>query len=799
MTAEYTAMKTATKGQVWLLGAVLTLENLAAVLHQSSRVYLYQQTQCLNYYKAHDPTQIDRTSQIPELLCKIPQVQSPLAITDGIDSFLSCIPVSLHRSWTTNAILCSFIFDLLGGGEVMRITIITTCIAQITPPEKLTNVYNYISGIYLLATVSGSAIGSLLLSRHVYILNALSILCYIFTASVAATIPTACGHELEAMDDSQSILLANDQTHPPRSSLDKIAKSDRRYLVNIFLHSWKSSYLSIITLFNVPNPTFTVLLLFLTNYFAIRVEVLLPQYTSLTLHWPLSTVNSVLALKSLVSALALFALPSLRRRYLDPRMNAQQVDLFITQMSLVANAIGMSYASAKTLEDAVTALNIILGLFSRKVTEPRPNYQLTGDAAPTIDVLITCCGEPVGVIIDTVNASAAQDYPASKLRIFVLDDSRDEELCHAIGRLNVHLAVRHGPLVIYISREKLPGVRSYFKAGNLRFGIDESERLDGSEFLAGLDADMIPEPNWLSKMVPHLLLDDKLALACPPQRYYNIPHSDPLGQQAEFSMFFGFQEALNDRLGAAMCTGSGYIIDACMEVCQHFGYYLPGSAITSQMTALQTAVNMLYALRDYSPVTTSLALILLPVALYARRPDNIASPVPENINYLLWLQVLYTLTFIAHKINTCIMYHNVGLGRVQNFESHQIWASPCKLNSIPSPPNTSATDAKTPVTLEIDMAFRNLVSVLPPSLRTSTFDVCGAITSPTNERSGSYRSPLASRLLRVPIPLYIVYAIYAASALVLRLQTAASFTQTDAMSALPLTGAMVKLYLRETS
>ncbi|KAL8809572.1 MAG: hypothetical protein Q9200_003292 [Gallowayella weberi] len=522
-----------------------------------------------------------------------------------------------------------------------------------------------------------------------------------------------------------------------------------------------------------------------------------------------------------------------KRTIIRPRLDIPIVSRLSLQAHQQLTAI-QSYASAKTLEDAVTALNIILGLFSRKVTEPRPNYQLTGDAAPTIDVLITCCGEPVGVIIDTVNASAAQDYPASKLRIFVLDDSRDEELCHAIGRLNVHLAVRHGPLVIYISREKLPGVRSYFKAGNLRFGIDESERLDGSEFLAGLDADMIPEPNWLSKMVPHLLLDDKLALACPPQRYYNIPHSDPLGQQAEFSMFFGFQEALNDRLGAAMCTGSGYIvrrsalkdiggwplaecgedfmcsavlgnagwniafvreelqsglapdslraivkqrmrwIDACMEVCQHFGYYLPGSAITSQMTALQTAVNMLYALRDYSPVTTSLALILLPVALYARRPDNIASPVPENINYLLWLQVLYTLTFIAHKINTCIMYHNVGLGRVQNFESHQIWASPY-------------------------MAFRNLVSVLPPSLRTSTFDVCGAITSPTNERSGSYRSPLASRLLRVPIPLYIVYAIYAASALVLRLQTAASFTQTDAMSALPLTGAMVKLYLRETS
>ncbi|KAL8688781.1 MAG: hypothetical protein Q9224_004800, partial [Gallowayella concinna] len=169
---------------------------------------------------------------------------------------------SLHRSWTTNAILFSFVFDLFGGGEVMRITIITTCIAQITPPEKLTNVYNYISGIYLLASVSGAAIGSLLLSRHVHMLNALSMLCYVFAASVAATIPTESERELEATEDSQPMLLGADHAHSP-------------------------------------------------------------------------------PLKSLTSALALFSLPSLRRRYLEPRMSTEQVDLFITQMSLVANAVGM--------------------------------------------------------------------------------------------------------------------------------------------------------------------------------------------------------------------------------------------------------------------------------------------------------------------------------------------------------------------------------------------------------------------------------------------------------------------------
>lgn len=43
------------------------------------------------------------------------------------------------------------------------------------------------------------------------------------------------------------------------------------------------------------------------------------------------------------------------------------------------------------------------------------------------------------------------------------------------------------------------------------------------------------------------------------QNYYNVPTSDPLGQQAEFDMYFTVQEVLNDCLGAPMCTGTGYV------------------------------------------------------------------------------------------------------------------------------------------------------------------------------------------------------------------------------------------------
>ena len=91
----------------------------------------------------------------------------------------------------------------------------------------------------------------------------------------------------------------------------------------------------------MPNPTFTVLIVFLINGLAIRIDVLFPQYISLVLHWPLAAVNRALALKALVSSLMLFTLPTLRKWYLESRMGTLQVDLLITQVSLLTNTIGV--------------------------------------------------------------------------------------------------------------------------------------------------------------------------------------------------------------------------------------------------------------------------------------------------------------------------------------------------------------------------------------------------------------------------------------------------------------------------
>ena len=174
--------------------------------------------------------------------------------------------------------------------------------------------------------------------------------------------------------------------------------------------------------------------------------------------------------------------------------------------------------SCLSFQEVVTAVGIVLGLSSLTRTEARPSYRLIGDSAPSIAVMITCCGEPIEVILNTVKAAAAQDYPARRFCVIVLDDGNNVWLQRAIDKLTSDMEKQNGPLVVYHARKLEHGTKSYFKAGNLQYGIDITGRSkEPSEYIAGLDADMIPEIDWLRRMVPHLILDDRLGIACPPQ------------------------------------------------------------------------------------------------------------------------------------------------------------------------------------------------------------------------------------------------------------------------------------------
>src|SRR6516225_422280 len=101
-----------------------------------------------------------------------------------------------------------------------------------------------------------------------------------------------------------------------------------------------------------------------------------------------------------------------------------------------------------------------------------------------------------------VAASAARmDWPRDRLTIQLLDDgdgSRHEQLAAEVRTVvpedvNFHILQR--------------GERTGFKAGNLAFGLAHSD----APFVAVLDADFVPPPDFLRRTVPVLLADSGLA------------------------------------------------------------------------------------------------------------------------------------------------------------------------------------------------------------------------------------------------------------------------------------------------
>ncbi|KAH8893004.1 glycosyltransferase family 2 protein [Thozetella sp. PMI_491] len=240
------------------------------------------------------------------------------------------------------------------------------------------------------------------------------------------------------------------------------------------------------------------------------------------------------------------------------------LSLFYLALRIVCNiwaqqAHGTLYLQAWVfiaVELCITVPSLIDNILSlcairRKI---RPKMRLRGDQVPGVDVFVTCCGEPDSLVMDTIRAACDVDYPSDKFRVLVLDDGQSPGLKEMTRELSMTY-----PQLYYVARPKFPGVPHHFKAGNLNYGLDFVHTLPGkaNEFMAALDADMIPERDWLRALLPHILMDSSMGLVCPPQLFYNTPPSDPLAQSLD--LFFGAVEPIKDALGVAWCTGSGYI------------------------------------------------------------------------------------------------------------------------------------------------------------------------------------------------------------------------------------------------
>ncbi|KAF1021385.1 MAG: Cellulose synthase catalytic subunit [UDP-forming] [Paracidovorax wautersii] len=197
------------------------------------------------------------------------------------------------------------------------------------------------------------------------------------------------------------------------------------------------------------------------------------------------------------------------------------------------------------LAELYALVTLLLGYFQTAWPLQRRPVPLPAELAqwPTVDVLIPTYNEPLSVVRQTVYSALAMDWPADKLKIYVLDDGRRAEFrafCEQAG-------------VGYVTRDN----NRHAKAGNINAAL---ARTDG-EFVAIFDCDHIPTRSFLQITMGWFLRDPQLAMLQTPHVFFSPdPFEKNLGTfrttPNEGELFYGLIQDGNDLWNASFFCGS---------------------------------------------------------------------------------------------------------------------------------------------------------------------------------------------------------------------------------------------------
>lgn len=195
--------------------------------------------------------------------------------------------------------------------------------------------------------------------------------------------------------------------------------------------------------------------------------------------------------------------------------------------------------------EAYTWLVVVLGFIQTAWPLHRRPAPLVGepDAWPTVDVFIPTYNEPLEVVRPTVLAALALDWPADKLRIYILDDGKREEVRSFAEEFGVD----------YITR---PDNR-HAKAGNLNHAL----AMTHGELVAIFDCDHIPVNSFLRTAVGWFQRDRQCAMLQTPHHFFSPdPFERNLGTfrrvPNEGALFYGLIQDGNDFWNATFFCGS---------------------------------------------------------------------------------------------------------------------------------------------------------------------------------------------------------------------------------------------------
>ncbi len=185
---------------------------------------------------------------------------------------------------------------------------------------------------------------------------------------------------------------------------------------------------------------------------------------------------------------------------------------------------------------------------------------------PTVDVFIPTYDEDPNIVRTTVIAATQMDFPAEKLRVYILDDGGTHALLEDADQIRAsrraarvakvqEIASRYG--ATYLTRES----NEHAKAGNLNHALRHST----GEFIAVLDCDHVPTRDFITQTLGLMLEDPKRFLVQTPHHFVS---PDPIERNlslferapAENELFYREIQPGLDTWGASFFCGSAALL-----------------------------------------------------------------------------------------------------------------------------------------------------------------------------------------------------------------------------------------------
>lgn len=179
----------------------------------------------------------------------------------------------------------------------------------------------------------------------------------------------------------------------------------------------------------------------------------------------------------------------------------------------IINANTISWAVLIGFQIVLLALLLVDGfeltevLWANRKRSFVPQESDPGEDAPKVSIHVPCYNEPPAMVIETLNALAALDYPNFEV-IVVDNNTKDETVWKPLEKHCRKLGSRFR----FFHLPRWPG----FKAGALNFALMQTS--PDSQIIGVIDSDYIVEKNWLRATIPYFEKED-VAIVQAPQDY----------------------------------------------------------------------------------------------------------------------------------------------------------------------------------------------------------------------------------------------------------------------------------------